>query len=118
MTYIAQDITIRQGEDLKINSPIYDENNTLIGSLASFSFLWRLTTDPTDRSAIVEKTTGGGGIALDTPASSYVQITILDTDTEDLPSGTYWQELRATDSGGLTNVAFAGWLTLEPSNSV
>ena len=67
------------------------------------------------------KTTGGSGVALTTPASGICQVTIADTDTDSTWATSnninYSYELRRTDAGSETVLAYGDFVLLGSPNS-
>lgn len=65
----------------------------------ALSFMVKRRPTDADANAVIIKTTGGSGIALTTPGSGLLTVTIADTDTDTLAADTYWFEVRRTDAG-------------------
>lgn len=65
----------------------------------TLSYMLKRNITDIDSEALITKTTTSG-IALTTPASGIVTVTITDTDTENLAEGdVYYQELKRTGDG-------------------
>lgn len=96
------------GEDKTIVDTIYQADGVALQNVTGWaiSFLVKKTATDTDAAAKVTKTTGGFGIALTTPASGVITITIVDTDTAALPAGEYRYEIKRTDDGSETVLTF------------
>lgn len=66
----------------------------------ALSYMLKRNFTDADSDALITKTTAAGSIALTTPASGIVTVTITDTDTENLEEGVpYYQELKRTGDG-------------------
>lgn len=111
MTVENQLLTIWQGEDKSIPVALVDADGNPYGSTASLDFLYRVTTEAADRSAIIEKTTGSGI----TNGTSLATITLDKADTANLDAGDYYHEMRVIDGSGEEDVVFIGIFRLEAS---
>jgi hypothetical protein len=93
------------GEDVSITVTVTDDAGSAVDITGmSISYLvWSGTN-----AAVITKTVGSG-IALTTPASGILTITIADTDTDAIAPGRYNHELKITDNGaGLEEVIMQG----------
>lgn len=111
MTTTNQLLTIWQGEDKVVTVELVDANGEAYGSTATLDFLYRVTTAATDRSAILEKTTGGGI----TNGTGSITIELDKVDTDDLDEADYYHELRVIDLDGNEDVVFEGIFRVEAS---
>lgn|SRR5574342_852256 len=111
MTTQNQLLEIWQGEDKSITVTLTDASGNAYGSTAGLTFLYRVTTQATDRSAIIEKTTSAGI----TNGISEITIALDKADTDDLDPGDYYHELRVTDGSANEDVVFEGIFRLEAS---
>jgi hypothetical protein len=110
------------GEDKDLVFTIYtDDTKTAIQDVTGWALRWRLRKSD-GSPVLIEKTSGGGGIAVSgvfnaDPAvnTQKVTVTILDTDTDPLMSGTYRQRLVRTDDGFETVLTF-GDVELGPAS--
>lgn len=91
------------GEDKQLQFTILDENEdpvNITGWAVTFSF-----ADGVSETPLFEKTVGSG-IALTTPGSGLLTVTVTDADTEDLDAGDYVYALHRTDASTETVLAF------------
>ena len=79
----------------------------------ALSWLLKRSLSDLDAAASVTKTIANGGVVIAgtfnaTPASNTQRatVTIADTDTDALASGVYWWELKRTDAGLETRIAY------------
>lgn len=88
------------GEDKTLPVTIYQADGTTAQNVTGWtiSFLVKKNQTDADLSAKVTKTTVSG-IALTTPLSGLVTITVADTDTDAIAPGSYWYEIKRTDAG-------------------
>ena len=95
------DITILRGDDQTVRFTV----TTSAGAAQdvtgwSFKFTVKSSLDDAIGSALFQKTTGGGGIALTTPLSGIVDVTLSAADTAAM-AGNYYYDMQGTDTGGL-----------------
>jgi len=97
--------------------PFHVKNEALDTSIniTGYALSWMLkrSIHDADLSASVTKTTAGGGVVISgtfnaTPASNTQRatVTIADTDTDALAPGVYYWELKRTDAGLETPIAY------------
>jgi hypothetical protein len=97
------------GEDKTFPITVYTTTaHTLAQDVSGWALSWILKRKETDADvdALLTKTTAGGGIALTTPGSGLVTVTVLDTDTDSFQPGAYHHELKRTDAGFETVLTF------------
>jgi hypothetical protein len=108
------------GADYQRHYHIKDEDETTSINITGWALSWmlkkRLAHD--DSEALITKTTGGGTVTIAgtfnaTPANNLQRatISILDTETDPLAKGDYQWELKRTDAGSETVLAY-GKMTL------
>lgn len=95
------------GEDKQLVFTIYQSDGTTAQDVTGWALSWRLKKRATDAdsASILTKTTVSG-IALTTPASGIVTVTVDDTDTDSLAPQTYYHELKRTTAGNETVLAY------------
>lgn len=107
------------GEDLTFPYTILNATETTAIDITGWALSWmvkRAAADP-DGAAILTKTTSAGivisGVFNAAPATNtqVATVTVADTDTEPLSPGPYVYELKRTDAGAETTLAY-GTLTL------
>ena len=88
------------GEDKTLPVTIYQSNGTTAQDVTGWaiSFMLKKRATDADVAAKVTKTTVSG-IALTTPASGLITVSIADTDTDGLAAGSYRYEIKRTDAG-------------------
>lgn len=86
------------GEDKSITDTIYQSDGTTPQNVTGWAISFLLKRSAADVAPKVTKTTADG-IALTTPGSGLITITIADTDTASLKAGTYLYEIKRTDDG-------------------
>lgn len=95
------DITILRGDDQVVRFTVTTSTGAAQDVTGwSFKFTVKSSLDDAIGSALFQKTTGGGGIALTTPTSGIVDVTISAADTAAMGGG-YFYDLQGTDTGGL-----------------
>lgn len=96
-----------KGEDKQLVYTIYQSDGTTAQDVTGWSLSWRLKRRKTDADAatLLTKTTSSG-IALTTPASGIVTVSIADTDTDGISAGIAYHELKRTDAGAETVLTF------------
>lgn len=95
------DITILRGDDQIVRFTVTTSTGAAQDVTGwSFKFTVKSSLDDAIGSALFQKTTGGGGIALTTPSSGIVDVTISASDTAAM-GGRYFYDLQGTDTGGL-----------------
>jgi hypothetical protein len=97
------------GEDKSLRFTIYaDTAHAAAQNITGWALSWMVKRRKThaDASAVVTKTTAGGGIVMTTPASGICTVTLDDADIVDISGGQlYYHELKRTDSGAETVLA-------------
>lgn len=93
--------------------PIYDSDGVTPKDVTGYAFAWVLRKRDADPDPAILEKTSAAGIAItgtysaDPDANTQrVEVTIADTDTEDLDAGTYRHSLKRTDEGSETILAF------------
>lgn len=111
---IGGDNPIKIGEYQVIQAPIYtdDTNTDLETGLATGVVVWFLKGE--HGTNLISKTTvDNGGVTVDYPTSGWIQIELLETDTDDLRKGDYDHIAEFTPSGGNKRGLFDGIATVE-----
>lgn len=88
-------------------------------NITGWAMSWTLFTRPTPpagATALLTKTTGAGGISITDGSGGVCQVSIADTDTDDLiGDALYYHELRRTDSGNEDVLSYGTlWLRQSP----
>jgi len=91
------------GEDKQLQFTILDEAGAAV-NITGWSINFAVATSP-GAAALVSKSTASG-IALTTPASGILTVTIADTDTDAIASGRYVYALKRMDNNTETVLAF------------
>lgn len=101
------------GEDKVFSYTVYQADGTTPEDVTGWTFDWALRRRNDDADpAVLEKTSVSGisitGTYNADPAQNTqrVEVTIADTDTEDLPAGPYRHSLKRTDDGSETILSF------------
>ena len=100
------------GDDRVLDFTIFDSDDPATAApkdITGYSLEWALKRFVTDTTALITKTTGGGGIALTDPTNGVLSVTLLDTDTESLAENNYVYALRRTDDGLERMLAVGGF---------
>lgn len=102
------DITILRGDDQIVRFTVTTSTGAA-QDVTSWTFKFTVKSSPDDAigSAIFQKATGGNGIALTTPLSGIVDVTLAAADTAAM-AGRYYYDLEGTDTGGLIHTVRAG----------
>lgn len=104
--HIDEDDALFIGEDKNLVCTIYQADQRTRQDVSGWALSWRLKASlaDADGAALLTKTTSSG-IALTTPTSGVVTISIADTDTDGLAAGRHYHELKRTDAGNETVLA-------------
>jgi hypothetical protein len=97
------------GEDKSLVFTIYQADGTTAQNITGWALSWMVKRNATDAdgSALVTKTTAGGGVVLTTPASGVCTVTVEDTDIANIVGGnSYVHELKRTDAGAETVLSY------------
>ena len=88
------------GEDKTLTVTIYQSDETTPQNVTGWavSFMLKRKRTDTDANALITKTTADD-VALTTPGSGVITVSIADDDTSDLRADTYWYEIKRTDAG-------------------
>ena len=90
-------LSIKKGNKKIWTVEIKDSNGDIVTNLSTASeifYMIKSNREDLDSSALVTKTMTGGHIAVDTPSSGSLQITVNSTDTEDIDPGTYYHAVE------------------------
>lgn len=95
------------GEDKALVFTIYESDETTPQDITGWTVSWRLKRrqSDADSAALLTKTVGSG-IALTTPLSGVLTVSIADTDTDAILAGSYFHELKRTTDGSETVLSF------------
>lgn len=93
MAAVRTNLSLFKGEDAAFPDTITGTDIT--GWAVAFTLHAKLD----DAAALITKTTANGGIVLTTPASGLLTVTLLATDTANLPAGMYFYRVERTDTG-------------------
>jgi hypothetical protein len=102
------------GTDFTFQFAILNGAETAAQDVSAWAISWMIKTDPNiaDASASITKTTSSGisvtGTWASAPASNTQRavVTVDDTDTTSLAAGLYYWELKRTDAGSETVLAY------------
>jgi hypothetical protein len=101
------DITILRGDDQTVRFTVTTSTGAAQDVTGwSFKFTVKSSLDDAIGLALFQKTTGGGGIVLTTPASGIVDVSLSASDTQAM-SGKYFYDLQGVDLTGLTKTVRA-----------
>jgi hypothetical protein len=96
----TDDITISRGDDQTVTFTVTQADGSVQDITNwTFKFTVKESVDDAIADAMFQKTTGGGGIALTTPLSGILDVTIAAADTSGL-AGHYIYDLQGTDGSG------------------
>lgn len=118
----ATNLRLFMKNDITYSFVIFNAAETSIEDVTSWAVSWMLKTDPNidDADASITKTLSdgisitGAWAPASTSNTQRVEVAIEASDTEDLIPGNYYWELKHTDAGAETVLAF-GILTLVKS---
>jgi hypothetical protein len=115
---IVQDDRFFMNSDYEIDCYIKQADQTTAQDVSGWSLSWMLKKreSDADASAVITKTTAGGGITIENGPLGYVRVLIADTDTQavGIRAGVYMHELKRTDAG-LEAPVIKGMAVLRPS---
>jgi hypothetical protein len=105
--HITSDSDFFLGEDKILTFTVRQSDEVTPQDITGWAISWMLKRDASDvdASAIITKEVGTG-VVLTTPASGVCTVTLEDTDTATLPSRLYYHELKRTDDGFETVLAY------------
>ena len=98
MPAVEADFILYKGEDASVTVTVYQSNGTTPQDITGWSVSFVLHATRNDGLALVTKTVGSG-IALTTPGSGLLTITLEDTDTSGLDPGWYRFYVARTGAG-------------------
>jgi hypothetical protein len=113
---IVSNLIMKRGKTLPFSATCTSNGVPFDLTGASLKFLAKRNVADADGSAVITKTTAGGGIVVPTPTNGVAQVQILAADTQSLANEEtvlVW-ELQVTSSSNPFTVA-AGLLTIEPA---
>lgn len=120
---VTRDDRVFLGEDRKIKFAIYaDTTQTTIQDVSGWALSWKLVSKAGDATALLTKTTSGGiaitGVFNASPSvnTQRIEVTIDDVDTDALTPGTKWHELKRTDAGLESVLAFGTFYLHQPAH--
>jgi hypothetical protein len=95
------DIYFARGDDQTIRFAVTNPDGTAKNITGwTFKFTVKKSIDDAIGAAKFQKTTGGGGIVLTTPASGILDVSVAAADTQAL-AGRHYYDLQGRDAGGL-----------------
>jgi peptidoglycan/xylan/chitin deacetylase (PgdA/CDA1 family) len=113
---ITKDHDFFTGTDYTIKFPVTQADGVTPEDVSSWALSWVLKKRKTDADADakVSRVTGGGGIVISGEDNDVVEVLVSDSHTFDLPAGSYYHELKRTDEGSETVLAY-GSVALQKS---
>jgi hypothetical protein len=109
MTIKGQNLEIYQGDNKNIIITVYDENGGLV-TLSGYSAVW-CAYKQTPFTVAIEKSTTNGITILD-PSSGQLQITIEQSDTENLTPNVYAHQCEVEDAFGNHATVTTGYFSV------
>lgn len=102
--FIGEDKTLGNTDDPWV---VYQKDGSTPQNITGWSISWMLKRKPTDAdaAALITKTVGSG-ITVLSAAQGEISVAIADTDTDGLRANIYRHELKRTDAGFETILAF------------
>lgn len=100
------------GDDKTLQVTVTDEDGDPV-NLTAASIKWQCARSLGKASAISKTATSGGGITITGAATGDFEVTLDDTDTEDL-AGTYQHEAEVTFSDGTISTVLSGTMKVIP----
>lgn len=105
---MSSDFSMYAGDDKTIEVSVTDKNGDAV-DITSATIEWRAAKSH-NKTAAVTKTTSSG-ISITNGAGGVFQITLTDSDTEDLV-GSYYHEAQVTFSSGLIATVLTGLMNV------
>jgi len=112
MTKYNQDFKMIQGEDKVLEITVVDENGSA-KAITGATITWSLAR-AVDDTPLITKSTGGSGISITDGNNGVFQVTIGDTDTNDM-NGAYIHEAEVVDTSGRKNTVLFGTIQIQKS---
>lgn len=108
---LLQPITANEGwftgTDHVMQHTVYDDATTpAVVNITGWALSWKLFGNKARAETAIISKAVGTGIAITNGAGGICQVTIADTDTDSLLGKTYYYELRRTDAGSETVLAY------------
>lgn len=103
-------ITIPQHDDYRLYFQVVDENGAAVDISQSNEIVFEVANSVIEPTEIYQKTLGAAQINFQNNSTIYIDLT--DTETG-LTTGSYYFELRLTNSGGKNSTVLKGTLTIE-----
>lgn len=120
---VSRDDKVFLGVDLKLSLTIYaDAAQTTCQDVSGWALSWKLVSKAGTTPALLTKTSGSGiavtGAFNATPSvnTQRVEVTLDDVDTDALTPGTKWHELKRTDAGLESVLAFGPFYLHQPAH--
>lgn len=110
---VPQDFELVSGNDKTINFTHRDRNGVAV-DITGATITWALSNTAKSKTPIISYTSPTN-IAITEPLNGKYTVSIQDTDTEPLPGGEYYHEVRISDSGGRKSTGAIGTVTVLPN---
>lgn len=103
---LPQDFELLSGNDKDLNF-VHRNQDGLVVDITGATIVWALANSPLSKSRIITYTSPTNVTITDALAGKYT-VSIQDTDTEPLPPGEYYHEVRLTSAAGKKHTAAYG----------
>lgn len=104
----ANAIDTYQGDTLEITCTVYDAAGAVF-DLSGYAAAFTVKEHPEDTTAVLSKTTAGGGIVIAAPATGVMVITVDAGDTATM-KGNYYYDIQITDLTNVYTVVFDNFI--------
>jgi hypothetical protein len=113
MTKLAQDIEIWEGTYAEVPFSVVDSAAAAV-NITGATLTWRMCADGPTGETLLEKTSSSG-ITVVSASAGTAKIVLAETDTPSYGGDSYYHELVIEDSGGHSEVAWIGTITINKS---
>lgn len=105
------DFTMFKGDSKVLEVTVKDQDDEVV-DISGTVIRWQLSKKAKDTTALISKTTvGGGGVTITDGPNGRFDVLIDPDDTEELKAGAYYHEAEVND-GGLISTVMTGTATL------
>jgi hypothetical protein len=115
MTKLAQDIEIWEGEYKEVPFSVVDSASAAV-NITGATLTWRMCANgPTGETLLSKASTDATKLAIVSAAAGTAKIILAESDTPSYGGDSYYHELVIEDSGGHSEVAWIGTITINKS---
>ena len=111
---IFQSVVLVSKNDRILRFTVKDDALAVVNLTGFTAAIYKITSRVTNKIALLQKTLGGG-VTITNATSGLIEVSLSDTDTDTLPAGRYYHELRLTDATNNDVTVMHGDCTVQDS---